>query len=241
MRRILALSLVSLTSVSLPAQAVDLDLLNPFFTQSDFRLLSEDLGAALSYKPLSPGEPLGVTGFDLGVEVTVTQLENSENYANAFTGGSPPDTLYLPKLHVHKGLPFGFDIGASYSAVPDSNIKVWGVEVRYAILKGSTTMPALAIRGSYTSLDGVDELKLNTTGVDLSISKGFAIFTPYAGVGRVWVTSTPDPATGLTEEEFDLGKVFLGVNMNLAVVNIAIEADKTGEATSYGAKLGWRF
>ena len=240
MRRILALSLLSLTSVSLPAQAVDLDLLNLFVTQGDFRLLSEDLGAALSYKPLSPGEPLGITGFDIGVEVTATKLENSENYANAFTG-SPPDTLYLPKLHIHKGLPFGFDIGASYSAVPDSNIKVWGVEVRYAILKGSTTLPALAVRGSYSALDGVDALKLNTTGVDLSISKGFAIFTPYAGIGRVWVTSTPDPATTLSEEEFDLGKVFLGVNMNLAVVNIAIEADKTGEATSYGAKLGWRF
>ena len=210
------------------------------FTQSDFRLLSEDLGAALSYKPLSPGEPLGVTGFDLGIEVTATQLENSARYSNAFTG-SVPDTLYLPKLHIHKGLPFGFDIGASYSAVPDSNIKVWGAEVRYAILKGSTTMPALALRASYSALDGVDQLKFNTTGVDLSISKGFAIFTPYAGIGRVWVRSTPDPSTLKTEEDFDVGKVFVGVNMNLAVVNIAVEGDKTGDATSYGLKLGWRF
>ena len=237
-RRTLAVSILGL-GLNLSAQAAELSALN-LISQSDFRLLSEDLGAALSYKPLSPGEPLGITGFDLGIEVTATQLENSATYSNAFTG-SVPDTLYLPKVHLHKGLPFGFDIGASYSAVPDSNIKVWGAEVRYAILKGSTTMPALALRGSYSALDGVDQLKFNTTGVDLSISKGFAMFTPYAGIGKVWVRSTPDPSTLKTEEDFDVGKVFVGVNMNLAVVNIAIEGDKTGDATSYGLKLGWRF
>ncbi len=238
-RRILALSILGLGALSLPAQAANLDSIGALL-QPDFRLLSEDLGAALSYKPLSPGEPLGVTGFDLGIEVTATKLENSAVFDNAVTG-TAPGTLYLPRLHVHKGLPFGFDIGASYAAVPDSNIKVWGAEVRYAILKGSTATPALALRGSYSALEGVSQLKLTTTGVDLSISKGFAMFTPYAGVGKVWVRSSPDASLPLLEEDFDLSKVFVGVNMNLAVINIAIEGDKTGDATSYGIKFGWRF
>ena len=238
-RRILALSILSLANLSLPAQAADLDTINAL-AQAQFRLLSEDLGATLSYKPLSPGEPLGITGFDIAIEVTATKLENATVFSTA-AGGDSTDTLALPKLHVHKGLPFGIDIGASYSAVPDSNIKVWGAEVRYAILKGSTVTPALAVRASYSALDGVDELKLSTTGLDLSISKGFAMFTPYAGIGKVWVRSTPDASTGLVAEDFDLGKVFVGVNMNLAVINIAVEGDKTGDATSYGIKFGWRF
>ena len=238
-RRTIAVSILSLGSLSLSAQAANLDTLN-LLSQSDFRLLSEDLGAALSYKPLIPAEPLGITGFDLGIEVSATKLENAAIFDNAVTG-SAPDTLYLPKLHVHKGLPFGFDIGASYSAVPDSNIKVWGAEVRYAILKGGTATPAVAVRGSYSALEGVSQLKLTTTGVDVSISKGFAMFTPYAGIGRVWVRSTPDSSTGRAEEDFDLNKMFVGVNMNLAVINIAIEGDKTGDATSYGIKFGWRF
>jgi hypothetical protein len=87
----------------------------------------------------------------------------------------------------------------------------------------------------------VDQLKLNTTGLDISISKGFAMFTPYAGIGKVWVRSKPDIGIPLLEEDFDLNKVFVGVNMNLTVINIAIEGDKTGAATSYGIKFGWRF
>jgi len=238
-RRFLALSIIGLGGLVLPVQAANLDAIGSL-TQPEFRLLSEDLGAALSYKPILPAEPLGITGFDLGIEASTTKLENATIFDKAVTG-SAPDTLYLPKLHVHKGLPFGFDIGASYAAVPDSNIKVWGAEVRYAIIKGGVATPAVAVRGSYSALNGVDQLKLTTTGLDVSISKGFAMFTPYAGVGKVWVRSTPDSSTGLVKEDFDLNKLFVGINMNLAVINIAIEGDKTGDATSYGIKFGWRF
>jgi len=239
-RRILTFSILGLANLVLPAHAAtDLDL-GGTTLQSDFRLLSEDLGAGLSYKALIPAEPLGVTGFDLGVSVTVVKLEHAAIFDNAVSGDAP-DTLALPKVSIHKGLPFGFDIGASYAAVPDSNIKLWGAELRYAIVKGGTATPAVALRGSYSALEGVDQLKLTTTGVDLSVSKGFALFTPYAGIGRVWVRSTPDETTGLAPEDFDLNKVFVGLNLNLAVLNIAVEGDKTGDTTSYGIKFGWRF
>jgi len=237
--RLFAVSILSLGSLSVSAQAANLDAVGAL-NQSQFRLLSEDLGAALSYKPLSPSEPLGVTGFDIGIEVTATQLANPVAF-NAATSGGSLDTLVLPKLHLHKGLPFGLDIGVFYSSVPDSNIKLWGAELRYAVVKGSTATPAVALRGSYSALEGVDQLKFTTTGADLSISKGFAMFTPYAGIGKVWVRSTPDASVPLAEEDFDLNKVFVGVNMNLAMINIAVEGDKTGDATSYGIKFGWRF
>ena len=188
--RVLALAILGLGGLALPAQAVDLDTIN-LLNQTQFRLLSEDLGAALSYKPILPAEPLGIIGFDIGIEINATQLQNSAIFSLAASGESI-DTLVLPKLHVHKGLPFGLDVGASYSAVPDSNIKLWGAEVRYAILQGSTVTPAVAVRASYSTLVGVNQLKFATTGLDLSISKGFAMFTPYAGIGKVWVRSTPD-------------------------------------------------
>ncbi len=223
---------------SASAWADDLDQI-PFLTQDQFRDVSEDLGAALSYKPLGPAEPLGLTGFDIGLEVTATQLKNQDSW-DAASSGDAPDTLFVPKLHITKGLPFNIDVGAMYSAVPDSNISLLGAELRYAILPGGTASPALAIRGTYTKLSGVDQLDLDTKGVELSISKGFAMITPYAGIGRIWVDSQPDTIT-LSDESFQQNKVYVGANFNLAVINIGAEYDRTDGINSYGLKVGLRF
>lgn len=230
-------------TIAMATPAVANDDLDSIFAlnQSQFRLLAEDLGAALSYKPLTPAEPLGlVLGLDMGIEVTATQIENKAELDIA-TSGDAPSTLIVPKLHVHKGLPFGFDVGALYSQVPDTNITLWGAELRYAIVDGSTVMPAIGLRASFTTLEGVDQLDLETRSLDISVSKGFAIFTPYIGIGTVWITATPQNIPTLTEEDFKETKVFGGLNINLAILNLALEADTTGEALSYGAKVGLRF
>jgi hypothetical protein len=236
-----SLGVLSLVAVSLPVVAADIDQLQAL-GQAQFRLLSEDLGAALSYKPLTPTAPLGITGFDLGIAVTSTKLQNSTVFNDASAGDLSVSSAIVPSLRVHKGLPFGIDIGAMYGAVPSTNVKLLGAELRYAIVEGGTAMPAIGIRGSYTKLTGVNQLEFDTSGVDLSISKGFLVFTPYAGVGKVWVSSTPkDIPASLSKESFSLNKAFVGVNLNLGVVNIVFEGDRTGEASSYGAKLGFRF
>jgi len=208
--------------------------------QSEFRQVSEDLGAALSYKALIPAEPLGLGGFDIGVEVTDTNIHNRDAWDHAFSGAAP-DPLYIPKLHVHLGLPAAFDIGAFYGQAPNSNVELWGAELRYAIIEGSTAMPALAVRGTYSQLSGVDQLDLHTSGLELSISKGIAMFTPYGGLGRVWTTAQPVGIPTLKTEEFDQDKYFVGCNLNLGIINLAIEGDKTGDTDSYGLKLGFRF
>ena len=233
-----ALSIL-LATVQVAAAADNIDRINQL-VQADFRNLSEDLGAALSYKAVIPAEPLGITGFDLGMEVTATKLQNRAAWDRA-SSGTAPSTLYVPKLHLHKGLPAGFDLGAFYTAVPGSNIKLWGVEGRYAIILGSTLSPALGVRATYSKLLGVDQLDFHTTSIELSVSKGFALFTPYAGVGRVQTTAEPKGVTNVKKENFGQGKYFVGGNFNLGLVNLAFETDKTGEATSYSAKLGFRF
>lgn len=207
--------------------------------QTEFRSLSEDLGSALSYKPVTPAAPLGVTGFDVGLELTATDMEKSSAiWAKA--SGSSLDTLVVPKLHVAKGLPLNLDIAAFISTVPTTNITLYGADLRYAILEGGIAQPAVSIRGAFTRLSGVDQLALNTKSLDISISKGFAMFTPYAGFGQVWVNSTPN-GVPLAAEKFSLSKAFLGGNVNMGLVNFALEFDKTGAAKSYSGKLGFRF
>ena len=240
MKKYLAISL-ALSCFAQPALAADnnIDALQNL-AQAEFKNFSEDLGSALSYKAVIPAEPMGITGFDVGLEVTSTEMKNSQLWTKV-TAGSEVNSLILPKLHVHKGLPFNIDVGAFYSAVPTTNIKIFGGEIRYAILEGGMAMPAVAVRAAMSKLSGVDQLALNTSSFDLSISKGFAMVTPYAGVGTVKVSSDPDAATGLAKESFNHAKTFAGVNLNLGLTNIAVEYDKTGEATSYSAKIGLRF
>ena len=234
--RILLLPGLLLTA---PAWAQEIDQLQNA-AQAEFRLLSEDLGAALSYHAQTPTAPLGTTGFDLGVGVTATKLENPD-ILQKVTSDDAKSTVYMPTARVHKGLPLGFDLGLTYAGVPGSNIRYLGGELRYAILEGDFATPAVGLRGSYTRLSGVDQLGFETRGLDVSISKGFAVFTPYAGIGRVWVESDPRGVPGLAVEKFSMSRAFLGIGMNFIALNINLEVARTGEATSSSLKAGWRF
>ncbi len=226
--------------IAQPAMAASINNLQGLANQSEFRNLSEDLGSALSYKGVTPAASLGITGFDVGLEVTQTSLDKSASLWNKIGAGNI-SKLYVPKLHIAKGLPLDFDIAGFVSTVPSTGITLYGGELRYGIVAGSMAMPAIAVRGSFTKLSGVTQLAFDTKGLDLSISKGFALFTPYAGIGQVWTTSTPNASTGWKSESFTQGKVFAGGNLNLGLTNLAAEFDKTGAAKSISLKLGFRF
>jgi len=237
MKRLFAVVLGFSGATPLLGQQVDqLQLIN----QAEFRLLSEDLGGALAYRPQTPTEPLGVTGFDLGVGLTAARIQNVA-ILERVTSDSAPETIPVPSLRIHKGLPWGFDVGLLYAAIPGSNLEYIGGELRYALLLGGVAAPAIGVRASLTKLRGVDQLELDTRGLDLSISKGFAVFTPYAGIGQVWVESDPKGVASLQKEEFKLGKAFIGLGFKLALFNINLEADKTGDVKGYSVKAGLRF
>ncbi len=236
-----ALAMGALLAVASSAQAAnDIDMTLLTNAQDTFKKLSEDLGSALSYKAVSPAEPLGLLGFDIGVEVSSTGLQNKDAFDIA-CGGCGSTNLVIPKLHAHKGLPFGIDVGLMQLSVPDSNVKLTGMELRYAVIEGGVALPAVAVRGTYSKMSGVDQLDFSTSGLELTVSKGFAMFTPYGGVGQNWVTSTPNNVVGLTEEKFTQSKYYVGVNMNLGLINIDVEVDDTGGAQTVSGKFGLRF
>ena len=232
---------VALFAAAAPMTALAYDLTTvDTLTQPEFRLLSEDLGAALSYKPIIPSEAMGLTGFDIGVAVSGTQLKNAVLLSKAANGATVRTTMPLVSGRVHKGLPANIDIGVAYTVVPSTDVRAYGGELRWAVLPGSTVMPAVAIRASGSKLTGVDQLNFSTYGLDVSVSKGFAVFTPYGGVGTVWVKSTPNGIPALKEEKFNQTKLFAGVNVNLGV-NLAFEYDNTGSISTFSAKVGFRF
>lgn len=222
------------------AHAADLNALQ-LLNQSEFRKLSEDVAAAVSYKPMIPSEPLNLVGFDIGVSATATELRNRDVYIKAASGSDIPNAVPQVALRAHKGLPFGIDIGAAVATLPGTNVRSLGGELRWAFIEGGTVTPSVAARLGVSSMSGVDQMDLRTTSVDLSISKGFLNFTPYAGIGRVQAKATPNGVATLKSESFGMTKVFVGANINVLVMDLVIEADKTGDASSLGVKLGYRF
>jgi hypothetical protein len=193
--------------------------------QGQFKELSKEAGAALAYRNAAPAAPLGITGFDIGVQVSVIDIKKDSRYWQAALNNDPSSYLYLPSIRARKGLPFGIDVGAMYSYVPDSNVKLYGFEVSKALLEGSALLPALGVRGSYTKLAGVSDLDIQTVGIDANVSKGFAIITPYAGAGLVWVDSKAtgnlaalSPAVNgnpLSEEKLWLPRGFVGAKISI--------------------------
>jgi len=224
---------------ALPALA-DIDQLQTL-NQAEFRQMAEDIGSALSYKPLQPAAPLGFPGFEVGVAATATKLRHPDLFQRATGDNDFPSTVAVPSLRLGIGLPGNFDLAGMYSSVPKTGVSLAGAALSWAFVPGNAALPALGVRGSYTKMFGVDQLDFYSAGLDASLSKGFGPFTPYIGAGRVWSTSTPQSTTGLREESVTQTKVFGGIGVKVAVLNFLVEVDRTGQANSYGAKLGLKF
>ncbi len=223
-------------AAALPARAGELPSLGAL-TQGEFRLLAEDLGAAFSYKGVTPATPLGLAGFDVGVEASVTDIRHTGLFNLA---GNGVDTVTVPKVHVHKGLPFGIDIGAFVGSATGVSASLYGLEARYAMAGDGIVTPAVALRVAGTRTSDIGGLKLDTLSGDLVVSKRLTLVTPYAGAGVVRTTASAE-SLGLSEERLNKSRVFAGLNVNLALVNLAVEAEKLGGNTTLSAKAGWRF
>jgi hypothetical protein len=226
-----------LAGIALPVAAADFSSIGSL-AQGEFRKVSEDMGAAFSYKGVTPATPLGLTGFDVGIEVTSTQIENSSLFAKA-GAGSISDVL-VPKVHVHKGLWGGVDIGVFVAGSSQVEATLWGGELRYAIMDDGIATPAVGLRLSGSKATGTGDLNFATGAFDVVVSKRFVLLTPYGGGGVVRVHSSVR-GSPLAEERFNKGRYFAGVNLNLVAANLAFEAEKMGENTSLSAKLGFRF
>jgi hypothetical protein len=126
-------------------------------------------------------EPGGWTGYDIGIALRGVEVDSG--LWKQFNVDE--SAIAVPRIMVRKGLPFNIDVGAFYADVSDYDLSMQGAEIQWAILEGTVATPALSLRGSYTELDAAGEMEVTTTAADLVISKGFAMLTPYAGVGTV--------------------------------------------------------
>lgn len=245
----LLLTLLAVLALVSPAVAgrYDLEFANSV-TNTEFQKFVKQAGTLTAYRAIAPAEPLGLFGFDIGVESSFVKMDDGA-WQSALNQGNTdvPNYLPVPRLHVRKGLPFGVDVGATYTQVPDSNIAIIGGEVQYAILEGSIATPAVSIRSHYSTMIGVDDLSLQTYGADAVISKGLAFLTPYAGAGYMRSEGKYEGDNAILEgvlgdQEYDQARYFAGLQINLFLIaNLTLEAEINDETPVYSSKLsfGW--
>lgn len=203
--------------------------------QRHFQDIAEDLVTLIDYKAGGPAEATGLTGFGIGA--VFAYVEAGEGWQPVT--GEDFSGLPLAGLQVTKGLPLNLDVGAFYASAPEIDVAVFGGEVRYAFLPGSTTTPALALRASYVKTSGIDDFEVDSTAAELALSKGFGPVTPFVGAGYVWGTATPDGSTGLSEAEVEDTKAYAGVRLSLGLFEITPQVGAVGDNVNYVLRLGF--
>jgi hypothetical protein len=213
-------------------------------TQDQLDSLTRELGASLSQPALAPAEALGTAHVDAGLTAMATNIDASADYWKIASGDDSFSSYFVtPRAAVRVGLPWGIDIGGSYASVPSSNVDLLGGELKWAFVRGSTTVPAFAARLSHSRLRGVDQMDLDVTALDLSVSKGIAFITPYGGVGRLWVDSEVydvDSAPGLTRDSSEqFTRIFAGARLAAGWFKTTLEAQRAGDVNSYSLRLAF--
>ncbi len=208
--------------------------------QADFASVSKDIIAVTSYKALGPAEAGGITGFSVGAYGSYSPTGDKSAWQRLV--GEEVDGVGMVGLSARKGLPFGIDLGAMYSQVPGTDAKLYGGEVRWAPLPGGVATPAVAIRGTYVKLTGEDDLKADSQTIDVSISKGFLFFTPYAGLGYVWGSVNPsNEFPTLDTVDVEKGRFFAGARISLGFLEVTPEYEKLGDNDVYNLRLSLGF
>jgi hypothetical protein len=233
-------ALLAAVLAPLPARAaVDFDFeIQPGAAQRDFKSVVEDIAAAANSKSLTPAEPAGITGFGIGAFATYVETDDPAAWERLID--EDVDAIGLVGVIVQKGLPLGLDVGASYAWVPGADGKVFGAELRYALVDGGIATPAVGLRASYSQLSGIDQLDYDGYGLDLSVSKGFGPATPYAGVGYVWSRFEADEQFDLDEEDVKEPRLFVGLRLS-ALIGITPEYERVGDRDAFNLRFGFAF
>ena len=194
--------------------------------------------------PIQPAGASGLTRFDIGIAATAVQVDPNASYwsravnKDITLGGN---YIAVPRLVVTKGLGAA-SVSGSYAKLGRTGGSIAGGSLDIPIINGGVLKPTLALRGSYSTLRGIDVYKINTYGAELFLGKGFGPITPYGAIGKQRSDATGMiPQASLTlKDKSTLTRYTLGAAINLLILRVNIEANQA-EMRSYGARVSFGF
>jgi len=181
-----------------------------------FHNLATEYGFAIAPNAFHPARTTGFGGFAFTLEASYTKINadasaggvqywhegtqgpTDPNTNNFSTKNQSPDSiLQVYSLKARKGFPFGFEVTGDLGYVANSTLWVAGADIRWALLEGFRTgflgvMPDISVGGGVRTMSGTSEFDLTTVGIDVQVSKPFAladssVLTPYLGYQRLYI------------------------------------------------------
>ena len=155
----------------------------------------EFLARANNYSPLEHAGSHGTMGIGMGLGLAGYETASNPEVMRELwrRSGTPAEEnktaegrMYIPRLHVHKGLPWSVDVGMGLGQDRVTGATLVSAYSQWTIFEGFA-LPALALRGGYNRLMGLVSTDSSSVTGDAVASIGFLrIFTVYGsyGVGR---------------------------------------------------------
>lgn len=165
-----------------------------------FENMVAELGFAVAPTAFVPARTTGVGGFSVTLEASYTRISANLSSRNpdgsltpfwklgtrggqdpntkAFTGinDSPDSLIQVYALKARKGLPLGFEIGASLGYVSNTTLWVGGGDLRWSLLEGFREgalglLPDVSVGGGVRTVSGTSKFYLTTAAFDVKLSK----------------------------------------------------------------------
>jgi hypothetical protein len=176
--------------------------------RSDFRSLMSELGVVMGPRIPMPADTLGFAGFLVSGELAFTKIDNNKSYWNGVAAVSPqsPDTarpdstMTTAGVLLRKGIWPVFELGGGVLNLLGSQMLSWQGYAKFALHEGfhDLPFPSLAVRAAFAYVTGTDQVSLNSTSIDILVSKGFGVLKtfriePFGGWSLLMIKAAGKP------------------------------------------------
>lgn len=234
-----ALACLALFLLALPAVAWDVD---GTAGEEDFQAFHDRFSSAAYFYPRHGAAPMGLLGLEVWVDTSADPDFGDEPFtATTIDGDLPGDVLALARVGVRKGLPGRIDLGVAYGRAVGGDVELVSGEISWAAIEGGSVVPAVGLRLTGTQTLDSGAYALEQYGLEVLVSKGFLVATPYVGAGLVRSESTLTRPGGDEIDESSTGPVlFAGVRLKLLVPSLTFEVER-GEHVQAAVRIGFGF
>jgi len=191
-------------------------IVDPAVLAEDYRRLIAELGMAVGTRSLPAPHTLGVSGFEVALDSTVSFIstrgneENPAPWERAHVAEDPSAVLVQPGFSVRKGLPFSLEVGLTGRWLGVSRQGVFGGQLRAGLVEGYKPWPDVVLHVGYTAYIGNDQLKLGTTDIGVTLGTRAPVgpikgartgsVSPFLDVTLMIINGTPTIDPGIAGE-----------------------------------------